>query len=401
MGTKVTRKELYELVWKRPVTLLSKKYSYSDVGFAKVCRRLRVPLPPRGYWARKSSQRVRRPPLPKPVKGLPLFHVFPTDINDQFSSESPNLEGQSKNVCVNDADKCTQEFFSEDQQEINEAEEIIKNIKSAARSIKVARSFRDIDAKVTEVKKALSLANPNRYGVIQLSKNNYFLVRVSPTLAQRAVLLLNAIVKYVQVFGGKIVSSHYNNIHGILFFEERVDFSIEETANRSDYLSSQKESITYPKYIYNPSGKLTLKIDFRLRGRHGLRKTWTDKTDRSVETFLPDFLIEVVKAAAALSIIRKADLKEEKLRAIKRQEIRELEEQRKQKVEQQKLLEEMAQCFDKSQQIRKFVANIESFSTKGLSGEPPTELVLWLKWAKEYADGIDPTSTVIDTFNKK
>src|ERR1700688_3007881 len=45
---------------------LAKKYGISDVGLAKVCRKLTIPLPGRGYWARKQAgQKVRQEPLPQ------------------------------------------------------------------------------------------------------------------------------------------------------------------------------------------------------------------------------------------------------------------------------------------------------------------------------------------------
>jgi len=60
------RAALYEQVWARPVQEVAKSYGISDVGLGKVCRKLRVPVPPRGYWARvRSGYRARRPPLPK------------------------------------------------------------------------------------------------------------------------------------------------------------------------------------------------------------------------------------------------------------------------------------------------------------------------------------------------
>jgi hypothetical protein len=57
---------LYEQVWARPVRDVARSYGISDVRLGKVCRKLRVPVPPRGYWARvRSGYRVRKPPLPK------------------------------------------------------------------------------------------------------------------------------------------------------------------------------------------------------------------------------------------------------------------------------------------------------------------------------------------------
>ena len=50
MSTSLTRKELYNLVWSEPISVLSKKFNISDVGLAKVCKRANIPIPPRGYW---------------------------------------------------------------------------------------------------------------------------------------------------------------------------------------------------------------------------------------------------------------------------------------------------------------------------------------------------------------
>lgn len=49
---KVERETLYEEVWSDPVTVVAARYGLSDVGLAKICKRLHIPLPRRGYWAK-------------------------------------------------------------------------------------------------------------------------------------------------------------------------------------------------------------------------------------------------------------------------------------------------------------------------------------------------------------
>lgn len=62
----LSRQELYDLVWSKPVTEVAKELGLSDVAVAKRCRQVQVPVPPRGYWARVSAgQTPRRIPLPK------------------------------------------------------------------------------------------------------------------------------------------------------------------------------------------------------------------------------------------------------------------------------------------------------------------------------------------------
>jgi hypothetical protein len=63
---RLTRDELYALVWSEPMATLAPKYGLSDVGMAKICRKLRIPRPWRGYWARKDAgQKLKQnhPPL--------------------------------------------------------------------------------------------------------------------------------------------------------------------------------------------------------------------------------------------------------------------------------------------------------------------------------------------------
>lgn len=61
----LSREELFALIWERPATEVAKELGVSDVALGKLCRRLQVPKPPRGYWARVASGRTpRRPALP-------------------------------------------------------------------------------------------------------------------------------------------------------------------------------------------------------------------------------------------------------------------------------------------------------------------------------------------------
>ncbi len=65
---KMGRAQLFERVWSEPVAKLAAEWGISGPGLKKVCRKVQIPVPPRGYWAKlKAGQRPRRPNLP----GLP------------------------------------------------------------------------------------------------------------------------------------------------------------------------------------------------------------------------------------------------------------------------------------------------------------------------------------------
>ena len=52
---RVTREELYQMVWDKPMIRLAEEFGITGNGLAKVCDRLDVPYPPRGYWAKKEA----------------------------------------------------------------------------------------------------------------------------------------------------------------------------------------------------------------------------------------------------------------------------------------------------------------------------------------------------------
>lgn len=76
----VTREELYKLVWETPMATLAESFGVSGNGLAKACRRIDVPYPPRGYWAKVAAGKV--PPvakLPKVKSGsLTNTQIWPT-----------------------------------------------------------------------------------------------------------------------------------------------------------------------------------------------------------------------------------------------------------------------------------------------------------------------------------
>jgi hypothetical protein len=76
MWQTVRREELYEQVWSVPIWTLCEQYGLSDNGLRKVCKRLNVPVPSRGYWAKvEAGRKVKRAPLPaKAERTATLFY---------------------------------------------------------------------------------------------------------------------------------------------------------------------------------------------------------------------------------------------------------------------------------------------------------------------------------------
>ena len=83
----VTREKLYEEVWQVPGRKLAERYGVSDVALAKICRKMDVPRPYRGYWSRRQAgQKLKRTPLPKAKAGTVQSHEFTRRDSDAASN---------------------------------------------------------------------------------------------------------------------------------------------------------------------------------------------------------------------------------------------------------------------------------------------------------------------------
>lgn len=59
----ITREDLYKLVWEKSMVQVAADYGVSDVALAKLCKRLNVPRPYLGYWAKlQNGKKVRQTP---------------------------------------------------------------------------------------------------------------------------------------------------------------------------------------------------------------------------------------------------------------------------------------------------------------------------------------------------
>lgn len=66
----LTREDLYTLVWSEPMLKVGARLGVSSSYLARVCTRMNVPRPERGYWAKLAVGKAqKKPPLPEPQPG--------------------------------------------------------------------------------------------------------------------------------------------------------------------------------------------------------------------------------------------------------------------------------------------------------------------------------------------
>ncbi len=87
MQKKLTREELYELVWLQPMTQIAKGLGISDVMVGKLCKNLGVPRPPRGYWVGITSSKSKHKWIKPPLMPLPSGTETYQEIIEQSYAE--------------------------------------------------------------------------------------------------------------------------------------------------------------------------------------------------------------------------------------------------------------------------------------------------------------------------
>lgn len=84
----VSREELYEQVWSKPMTKVAADYGVTGTALKKTCDRHHIPTPERGYWAKlefgKPVNKEALPPLTAPnlamvrISGSSEQHLSPS-----------------------------------------------------------------------------------------------------------------------------------------------------------------------------------------------------------------------------------------------------------------------------------------------------------------------------------
>ena len=75
---KISRKELYDLVWAETMTSICTRFGLSDFELRKLCKSMNIPTPPVGYWSKlkygKSTEIILLPPEQDDVKQSTILH---------------------------------------------------------------------------------------------------------------------------------------------------------------------------------------------------------------------------------------------------------------------------------------------------------------------------------------
>ncbi|MDP1572194.1 MAG: hypothetical protein Q8L86_19525 [Vicinamibacterales bacterium] len=364
----LTRQQLYERAWATPIETLARELGLSGRGLGKLCARHEIPVPPRGYWARKAAgQSVPIPPLP-PDQGPKSVKIeFAGLLSD--TSEEPDGEPKVHPLI--------------------EAEQTPEN------AIVVPDDLPLNDPLVVKTQRLLSRAKCDAKGLCSVPPGGLH-VHTSRAQHERALRVMQALLTALQARG--LALSPGEEGSQVTVLEEPIAFGILEGIKMVEHpvtFSEQKlidrgQGWQVPKHDYVPSGTLSLTI---LNVRH-VRQRWTETPSRPLEHLLNRFLVAVIRAALGVKRQRadaersaRGRQEQERLRQDEARRLAEVELRWREEQARMDRLERLASLWNRHRQVRELVGALR---TKAGDVEPGSELSEWLDWARDYVEASDP-----------
>lgn len=370
-AVRLTREEIYRLVWSEPMQRVAKRLGISDVMLAKHCKRLEVPRPGRGYWQRVAAgQRLSPPPLLPPKKAsTPDACVIAGALYETRTRPAP---------------------------------------KEPLPSVVVEPALTAPHALVRSTREAIRQVKPDSTGLVNLRRREDVLdISVSPESVDRALRILDALIKAVEARGGHVQvryrpqgwqQSWHQAIGTVVELEgEVVAFRLRELLNRRPHTPSPEERQRQkhypwnivPAWDYSPSGRLSLEI---VSAWHYTGRTrWTDGKRQRLEHCLGQVLAALQQAATEQREHKEAEARrrqweaEEARRRLLEQQRREHEEARRRQ------LREEAERWELVRRLRDYVEAVEQEATKrSIDVGEQTPLGQWIAWARSVAADLDP-----------
>ena len=367
---RLTRRELYNLVWTQPVDSLAKELGMSGRGLGKLCERHSIPVPPRGYWARKvAGQRVKRETL--------------IELADSQSSEiAIDLTLRSTTSLSNNSDASTSpycELFERQLKEIG--------------ILAVPNQLRNPHSVIADCLRREDIERQQARNFPYARQR--FNGRFSSYLARRRVRILNTLFKELERRGCKIEkdASAYDDF-AVRLGRDSVKFSIVEKIRQfrrrltEEERTSQSYSNRQWTQIREQTGELTLKLDCYMP--KGVPHSWQDELDRPLESKAPELLAGILTALARVRQQREERDADERCRMERQEEERRREADRQAELDRTLGLRQRAKAWQVASHIRGYVAAVRKAVEIGDIQVRSDELEAWCCWALAHAIDVDP-----------
>ena len=410
----LSRTALYELVWTKPVRDIASDFGISDVALAKRCRALKIPVPPRGYWARvEAGQKPRRPSLPpfSVSKHAPRPSYVTTEAQaDSTSAASPPT------VTVTFTPRPAPPPPAPDSP-ISLEEAVLR---AGIDTLEIAPLGNLIDAHPAVLRTAVHLKHlksrditwprGTRAGPILPVSN------VSDAQIDRALRVLGAVLRASAALGWHFAAPSPQEpptyrgrgswgptpaappaVGHLLVDGEPLQLKIDERRRQFNHVPTPTELadkkagryVWMPRFDFEPSGELRLHLFDA--DSSWVRKTWKDTKSHPLETQASKILHGLLDRALEL----KRDREEQRLRDLARREHERqqalVHQRRAAHAELIEELERQAGAWHRAQFLRRYLraarrALCDNTFNVDLQGKPTD----FLAWAEHYVNQLDP-----------
>ena len=373
MKREFSRKELYDLIWSQPMRTVASSVGISDVALAKQCKKANIPVPNRGYWARKKAGKPTiQVALPPRFPGASDRVGGPAYRDHYYGSDWPK---KFRELPVPPVPTFDEEMSSVEQR-----------VRKLVGKVSCPRKFEPTHPLVA---KLLAHDEERRRDFAKWG-SSYYAPRYDTGIERRRLLIINALFMAAARLGCRpsMSTSKYGqdagserNI-GVTIGEIHTHFTIEPVKSKK------------------PGHRERLRLALGMaRTRESASKFWEDNDNDAIESQLTEILVDLLVGAETSyrnSLVRHREwIIERKSEAEAELKRRREEAERKARELEEKLARErigrllsQAKALDRANQIRTYVETVLS-----RVAELPVaraDFDRWADWATREADRIDP-----------
>jgi hypothetical protein len=372
------RNTLYAEVWADTVAVVSGRYGLSVARLRTVCKKLAVPLPPKGYWAnRRAGKKVR-------------------------AIQLPNFSGETK---LTSAWFVPDETASDCAPVVAEPDEVVRQ-----------RTFEDVPANrivvradllgchhwVTATGKLFKQPGHSPFGLVTPSGGPSLPVTVSSGQVPRALRIWDAILRAAEKRGfmvelkGRQDRPHARPDVVLDVLGEKMYLSIDERVRRvarpltPEETRRQRDQPTYwlsNRYVYEPTGVLKVSLRQEVRGTAIVQLA--DKPRLLVERQLHELMVALVTTAVARKATRAAKEEWQKQVAVEESARYDRIQRREKSLKVLNAVESLAERWERAQRLRAFATAIEA-EAGGRHGSTSGRRIAHARWIRTRADWLDP-----------
>lgn len=361
-GREINREQLYAEIWRTPMSKLAANWDVPIAGIVKACQQMNVPRPGSGHWQLvKRGWQVDRDALP------PATAAMRTTALIKPAQKRTKIERPLE----------TTENANEDKKP---RVDIPDHLDNAHRLVKQTR-------------KALTGDTYLNNGLVVARRDCPLRVQVSPESLNRALRIMDAIVKGALGRGGRFERGPEPWRLRLFMGKQPVEFGMTEARRRIERTVTDEDRESRAlrwndRYDWKGAGVLR----FRLHGGEDLyERNWEESKRERMEDSVPEIIDCLAGVEEAAERNRAAERERMRLQEEERQkqaiEWRRQEEEK----ERRKLLEEMAEQWGRARRLRSFIRACERVLVNSW-GEIPIEARAWswLRWARGHAEQMNP-----------